>query len=138
MEDAKVLQYEGIHCKLAIERPRPGVAVVRISGHDLGEFGDVALRELEKEIAVHGQIELFVDARDAQSASIDVSSTWAIWLAKNRPAFKSITMLTGSRFVRLTADFVQRFAELRDLMHIYTDHALFDSSLVKACGSKVP
>jgi hypothetical protein len=114
------------------------VAVVRTSGHDLGEFGDVALRELEKEIAVHGQIELFVDARDAQSASIDVSSTWAIWLAKNRPAFKSITMLTGSRFVRLTADFVQRFAELRDLMHIDTDHALFDSSLVKACGSKLP
>jgi len=138
MEYAKALQYEGIHCKLTIERPRPGVALVRISGHDLGEFGDVALRELEKEIAVHGQIELFVDARDAQSASIDVSSTWAIWLAKNRPAFKSITMLTGSRFVRLTADFVQRFAELRDLMHIDTDHALFDSSLVKACGSKLP
>ena len=138
MEYAKALQYEGIHCKLTIERPRPGVAVVRISGHDLGEFGDVALRELEKEIAVHGQIELFVDARDAQSVSIDVSSTWAIWLAKNRPAFKSITMLTGSRFVRLTADFVQRFAELRDLMHIDTDHALFDSSLVKACGSKLP
>ena len=138
MEEAKALQYEGIHCKLTIERPRPGVAVVRISGHDLGEFGDVALRELEKEIAVHGQIELFVHARDAQSASIDIRSTWAIWLAKNRPAFKSITMLTGSRFVRLTADFVQRFAELRDLMHIYTDHALFDSALAKAYGSKLP
>ena len=52
MEDAKALQYEGIHCKLTIERPRPGVAVVRISGHDLGEFGDVALRELEKEIGI--------------------------------------------------------------------------------------
>ena len=138
MEDAKILQYEGIHCNLAIERPRPGVAVVRISGRDLGEFGDVALRELEKEIAVHQQIELFIDARDAQSASIDVSSTWAIWLSKNRPAFKSITMLTGSRFVRLTADFVQRFAELSDLMYIYTDSALFETSLAKACESNFP
>jgi len=84
MKDAKVLQYEGIHCNLTLERPHAGVAVVRISGRDLGEFGDVALRELEKEIAAHQRIELFIHARDAQSASIDVSSTWARWLAKNR------------------------------------------------------
>jgi hypothetical protein len=76
VEDRKVLQYEGIYCKLTIERPQPGVAVIRISGHDLGEFGDLAQRELEKEIASHQQIELFIDARDAQSASIDVSSSW--------------------------------------------------------------
>jgi hypothetical protein len=136
MEDAKVLQYEGIHCKLTIERPSAGVAVVRISGHDLGEFGDVALRELEKEIAAHQRIELFIDARDAQSASIDVSSAWALWLAKNRSAFKGITMLTGSRFVRLTADFVQRFAELGNLMDISTDPATFDTSLAAACQGR--
>ena len=63
MNAAKILQYEGIHCNLTIERPQPGVAVVRISGHDLGEFGDVASRELEKEITAHQQIELFIDAR---------------------------------------------------------------------------
>ena len=138
MEDRQVLQYEGIHCKLIIERPQPGVAVIRIAGHDLGEFGDLAQRELEKEIASHQQIELFIDARDAQSASIDVSSSWALWLARNRSAFKRIKTVTGSRFVRLTADFVQRFAELTDLMDICTDPVSFDISLAKASESKIP
>lgn len=136
MENANVLEYEGIHCKLIIERPRPGVAVVRISGHDLGEFGDLALRELEKEIASNQQIELFIDARDTQGASIDVSGTWAVWLAKNRQGFKHVTMLAGSRFVRITADFVQRFAELGNLMRIHTDPAAFDDSLAMACQSR--
>lgn len=136
MEHTKILEYEGIHCKLIIERPLPGVAVVRISGHDLGEFGDVALRELEKEIENNQQIELFIDARDTQGASIDVSGAWALWLAKNRQGFKHVTMLTGSRFVRITADFVQRFAELGNLMHIHTDCAAFDSSLALACQSR--
>ncbi len=136
MNAAKILQYEGIHCNLTIERPQPGVAVVRISGHDLGEFGDVASRELEKEITAHQQIELFIDARDAQSASIDVSSIWALWLARNRSAFKRIVVLTGSRFVRLTADFVQRFAGLGTLMDISTDPAAFDSVLAAACQSR--
>ena len=137
IEDGKLLLHEGIHCKLTIERPVPGVSVVRISGHDLGEFGDVALRELEKEITSHQQIELFIDARDAQSASIDVSSVWAHWLAKNRSAFKHVTMLTGSRFVQVTANFVQRFSELGDLMHIYTDPLTFDTSLAVSCQSRV-
>jgi phage regulator Rha-like protein len=38
-------------------------------------------------------------------------------------------MLTGSRFVQLTADFVRRFAELGDAMHVYTDGAAFDEAL---------
>jgi hypothetical protein len=41
-------------------------------------------------------------------------------------------MLTGSRFVQLTADFVRRFAELGDAMLIYTDGVAFDEALASA------
>ena len=40
-------------------------------------------------------------------------------------------MLTGSRFVQVTADFVRRFADLRDMMCIYTEPAAFDAALVE-------
>jgi hypothetical protein len=38
-------------------------------------------------------------------------------------------MLTGSRYVRMTADFVRRFAELGDAMLIYTEPSVFDDAL---------
>ena len=43
-------------------------------------------------------------------------------------------MLTGSRFVQLTADFVRRFAELGDSMSLYTDGKAFDEALQNAVG----
>jgi phage regulator Rha-like protein len=41
-------------------------------------------------------------------------------------------MLTGSRFVQLTADFIRRFAELGGAMLIYTEGAAFDDALATA------
>jgi hypothetical protein len=38
-------------------------------------------------------------------------------------------MLTGSRYVRMTADFVRRFAERGDAMLIYTEPGVFDDAL---------
>jgi hypothetical protein len=43
-------------------------------------------------------------------------------------------MLTGSPFVQLTAKFVQRFADLGEVMRIYTDPKAFDAAL-KDSGS---
>jgi len=38
-------------------------------------------------------------------------------------------MLTASRYVQITADFVRRFADLGDAMLLYTDAASFDEQL---------
>jgi hypothetical protein len=38
-------------------------------------------------------------------------------------------MLTGSRFVQLTANFVRNFAQFGELMRIYTEAAAFDDEL---------
>ena len=123
------MDYQGIHCHLAIERLAAGVVVVRITGSDVGEFGEAPLRELQQYLDEGDSLELFVDARGAKGATVDVSSEWALWLRKHRARLEHVSMLTGAPFIRLTAKFVQRFADLGEVMRIYTDAAAFDAAL---------
>ena len=124
------MQFEGIHCRLAIERPADAVIVVTLTGWDVGEFGDAPLKELDKLLAAGaGPVELYIDARAVKGATVDVSNEWAQWLRRNRARFAHVSMLTGGPFVQLTAKFVQRFAELGEVMRIYTDAAAFDAAL---------
>ncbi len=124
--------YEGIHCRLAIERPAAGVLVVRLTGWDVGEFGDAPMREMDKDLAGAAPVALYIDAREVRGATIDVSNDWALWLRTNRAKLSRISMLTGSPYVQLTAKFVRRFADLEDAMRIYTDHAAFDGALTES------
>jgi hypothetical protein len=120
--------FEGRHSTLTIGRPVAHVVVVTISGRDAGEHGGAPLAALDDELRT-GPYALFVDARRTLGASVDVSNIWAQWLRAHRDQLHSIHMLTGSRFVQLTADFVRRFAELGDTMRIYTDGIAFDEAL---------
>jgi hypothetical protein len=120
--------FEGIHSTFGIDRPSREVVLVTITGRDAGEHGDGPMRALD-ELLVDGPYALFIDARRTTGASIDVSNVWARWLRANRDRLHRIHMLTGSRFVQLTADFVRRFAELGDAMLVYTDGAAFDDAL---------
>lgn len=128
MSSTEPVRFQSIHSLLSIERKRPNLVVVTISGRDVGEHGDGPLRALDAELA-RGSFSLFVDARDTRGATIDVSNVWAQWLRAHRDSLHRIHMLTGSRFVQLTADFVRRFAELGDAMLIYTDPRAFDEAL---------
>lgn len=103
--------------------------MLRLAGWDTGEFGDAAMKEIARDFAHGGALQLFIDARAVKGATIDVSNDWALWLRANRTRFAHVSMLTGSPFVQLTARFVQRFAELGDLMRIYTDARAFDAAL---------
>src|SRR4051794_4277040 len=124
--------FDGVHCSLAIQRPAPAVVVLRIAGTDIGEFGDAPMRALDERLAGAEPIELFVDARDVRGASIDVSAVWAQWLSTRRAQLREVSMLTGSRFVQVTADFVRRFADLEGIMNVYTEAAAFDAALTEA------
>lgn len=128
--------FEGLHSTLVISRPARHVVVLTISGRDAGEHGDSPLRALDDELQL-GPYSLFIDARRTQGASLDVSNVWAQWLRGHRDQLHQIHMLTGSRFVQLTADFVRRFAELGDAMRIYTDGAAFDEAL-RAATTRTP
>jgi hypothetical protein len=128
------VRYEGVSAGLALERPVPGVIVLRLEGWDTGEFGDAAMKEIARDFSLEIPLQLFVDARAVKGATVDVSNDWALWLRANRARFAHVSMLTGSPFVQLTAKFVQRFAELGEVMRIYTDPRAFDAALSAATG----
>lgn len=120
--------FEGRHSTITLARPVPHVVVMTIAGRDAGEHGDGPQRALD-ELLRDGPYALYIDARATSGASVDVSNIWAQWLRGHRDELHAIHMLTGSKFVQLTADFVRRFAELGDAMRIYTEGAAFDESL---------
>ncbi len=134
-QSAEPVRFEGVHCSIVIERPRRGLVVLRIVGRDVGEFGVAPMLDVERDFASGAPIELFVDARRVQGASLDVSSDWAQWLGRHRDAFRHVSMLTCSRFIQMTADFVRRFAGLGETMRIYTDPSAFDDALTAASAA---
>jgi len=128
------LRYEGIHCDLRIEKPASHVIVLRISGTDIGEFGEAPFQSLDHLLRAE-PIDFFIDARDVRGASIEVSSDWAAWLNTNKDSLRSVTMLTGSRFIQITAEFVRRFASLEGIMRICTEPEVFDWALTESLKS---
>jgi hypothetical protein len=130
--EAPEIRYDGIHCNLIIQPFPPCVVVLRISGSDVGEFGEAPIRALNEYLAASGPIDLFIDARDVRGASIEVSAEWAAWLSGKKERLRTVTMLTGSRFIQITAEFVRRFASLEGTMRICTEPAVFDFALAAA------
>lgn len=128
---------ESVTSSLRIQRPARGVVVLVITGTDTGEFGDAPFVELTADVAA-GEFELFVDARESRAVALDVSGRWARFLAARRASLRRVNMLTGSRFVQLTANFVRDFAELGELMRIYSDPRAFEAALAAAIEAASP
>jgi hypothetical protein len=135
MDPRDEVSFEGKHCSLAIRRLADRVVLVAFTGNDVGEFGDRPFQELARDLSDPRPLELFVDARAAAAPSLDVSSDWARWLASHRASFRHVSMLTGSRFVQLTANFVRKVADLGELMRIYTDPASFEGALASSVAN---
>lgn len=130
--DTREFRFEGVHCNLAIEKRSHQVVLMKIGGTDVGEFGDAPMKALHDWVQGPSAVDLFIDARDVRGASIEVSGDWAGWLNAHKPFLRSVTMLTGSRFVHVTAEFVRRFASLEGSMRICTDPAVFEQSLLES------
>ncbi len=126
------VRFNGVHCQLAIQWLSRRVVMLKINGIDAGEFGGAPMLELNRHLDSASPIQLFIDARGVRSASIDVSGDWAIWLAARREQLREVHMLTGSRFIQITATFVRRFADLQSIMRVYTDAAAFEETLAEA------
>jgi hypothetical protein len=133
--EAPAICYEGIHCTMTVERHPKRVIVLRISGCDIGEFGKAPMKALHESVTAADPVDLFIDARDVSGASIEVSGEWAAWLGAHRDGLRSVTMLTGSSFIRLTAEFVRRFASLEGVMRIGNDQVVFDFELAAVLKS---
>ncbi|HKO93927.1 MAG TPA: hypothetical protein VJU61_22390 [Polyangiaceae bacterium] len=123
------VRLEARHAVFAIDRPAPGIVRLTIIGRDTGEFGAAPFRELEKDLTGSVKPEIFVDARAVAGASVDVSAEWARWLIQHKARYTRLSFLTGTRFMHLTASFVQRFTQLGERMRVYTDAGAFDAAL---------
>jgi hypothetical protein len=130
------LRFVSLDCTMTIDELAPGVVLMVIEGIDIGQLGEAPFRTMAQLLADR-RVELFIDARHARGPSMDVSGDWAVWLGRHRDALRHVSMLTGSRFVQLTADFVRRFAELGDIMRIYTEPSAFEGALSDALGNAV-
>ena len=135
-QESSIVAYDGIHSSVAVEQHPNGVVVLRHSGIDVGEFGDLPMSAIAARIEAGEPVRLFIDARNVAGASIEVSGDWAVWLSGNRDHLRSIDMLTGSRFIEVTAEFVRRFAALQGIMRIYTDAASFDEAVALAVNAR--
>lgn len=134
-ESTHVATFAGVHCTLDILRPIEGVIVLIFKGSDIGEFGDAPFQKIGPYLESESPVEVFIDARDTPSASIEVSGEWARWMKANRGRIYRLNLLCRSRFIELTANFVQRFTEFGSRMRIYTDEAAFDEALRVAIGA---
>lgn len=133
MRTERVVRFKTTLCALTVERPAGSLIVLTLSGRDTGELGEAPFQELERDFTADAlPRELFIDARGAQGASIEVSGAWAQWLHRRKPRLRVVHFLTASRFIQLSADFVRKFAELGDTMRIYTEASVFDEELESA------
>jgi hypothetical protein len=129
--------FTGVHCTLVITRPHPGVIVLKFTGHDIGEFGEGPFRELDHDFARGFPVEIFLDARDVRSTSMEVSGEWAHWMVAHRSLIYRFNILCRSSYVQMTAGFVQRFTAFAERMRIYNDTAAFELAVNVARGRVV-
>jgi hypothetical protein len=130
--DLKSVTFDGAHCAVELKQFSESLILMGLSGSDTGELRDAPMRTLDEWLAQTECVEFFIDARKVRGASIDVSRDWATWLTAHREQFKSITMLTGNKFIEITAEFVRRFAGLNGIMWVCTDAKVFDLALEQA------
>ena len=126
------IRFDGVHCSIILERPANSVVLLKISGTDTGELGDAPMQVLNEWLSASDRVKFFIDARAVRGASIDVGSEWAAWLNAHRSNLESVTMLTGSRLIQITAEFVRRFAGLNGIMWVCTEPAVFDLAFKQA------
>lgn len=130
MTDDRV--FEGVHCTLELRRPRAGVIVLILSGTDIGEFGRAPFEALDADLAA-GPIEVFIDTRQARTASVGVASEWALFFRTHRERITRVHILTTTRFLQVSAGMVRDYALLAERMDVLTDPA----DLERRLGARV-
>ncbi len=126
-------RYEGVHTALTVVPVRPGLVLMVFEGHhDVGELGTAPFEALARELERAPRLRLFFDARDVRGASVGVSEAWARWLGEHRERIERLDMLVGSRLLAVTGEFVRRYADLTERMHVDADAAAFERAVYQA------
>jgi hypothetical protein len=113
-------------------RPRPGVLVVTIAGHDSGLFGSATLDEITQTLHRERPITLFFDTRETLSVAPAVRDDWTRFLSSNRAHLNAVHVLTGSKAVHLSVAVAQHFSETGNLIRLYSKPEAFEAKLAAA------
>lgn len=120
---------------LTIRVAARGVYLVVLSGRDVGELGDAPFRELDRLLG-EARAEIFIDAREARSATPEVSAAWARFLGTRRDRLARVTMLTANRFLAVSAELVRQYSDLGAAMRVVSDAGAFEAALGAAIAAR--
>lgn len=118
-------------CAFLFEALKPRLLRVTIQGRDTGALGPAVFEEVRFHLGGE-PLELFVDAREADGPTSEVSEAWTRFLNKEAPHFKRVSILAVSNFVHLTVSVAKLFSRTGELVQIYSDPGLFDAALERA------
>lgn len=113
-------------------RPRPGVLLIEIAGHDAGQFGTSALDEITNALLREKPLEVFVDTRAAVGVATTVREDWTRFFASNRANLTAVHVLTGSKIVHLAIAVAQLFSKTGNLIRLYSKPESFQAQLDRA------
>jgi hypothetical protein len=131
LEDGTV-RLSSERCSFTYQRPRPGVVFIRIAGDDRGEFGPAPRDELRGDISRYAPVELFFEMDESTGANLPVQEAWTEFFSGNRPALKSVSILTRSKYMHVSAEMVKLFSRTGELIRVYLDSEPFEEALQRA------
>jgi hypothetical protein len=129
MTDVLLARFANADGSVALHSLGKARVLVVLSGKDAGAFGDAPFLELEQRLSLGEPLELFFDLHAAESASLDVSASWGVWLRRNAARLSRVCMLTRAPVIQLSARAVQRFSELGERARLYSDPVAFEREL---------
>jgi len=119
------------NCSFTFTRPKPKALLITIAGLDSGQFGLTTIDEIASALTREGELELFVDAREATGAAVSVSDEWTRFFVAQRDRLRRVHVLVGSKTVYLTIAIAQHLSRTGELIQIYSDAQIFESRLRK-------
>lgn len=128
-ETASLIRLSGSKCAFTFERLQAGVMLVRIMGYDKGELGTAPLDELVVQLGDDRQVELFIDASQAEGIVWSVSQQWADWFHAYQSRLSGVNILVGSRFVQQTILVAKELSRTANLLCVFSDPAPFFARL---------
>lgn len=121
-------------CSFTYTLVAPRALRVDIRGRDTGQFGPAPLEEIRLHLG-GPPLELFVDAREADGPTSEVSEAWTRFLNKEAPHLKRVSILAVSKFVHLTVSVAKLFSRTGDLVQVYSEPELFRSAIERSRAS---
>lgn len=128
MKDVPIARFEDAQGNITLHSLGKSRVLVVLAGRDTGAFGRAPFAALEERLAGCGALELFFDLREAESASLEVSASWGVWLRVNAARLLHVGLLTRAPAIALSARVVTRFSELGERAHIYADAGAFEKA----------